>query len=181
MTVITPPGTAPPGHVARARPDPRRLSKGVRKTWLVVHIVSAGAWIGIDLVVGVLVFTALFTDDPVTASLCYQALELFAVWPMLTMGVVCLVSGVVLGLGSKYGLVRYWWVAVKLVLNVVLCVLVLVALRSGVQEAAEYGRTMTGPAPDAMVFPPIVSTVSLLFATVVSVFKPWGRVRGSRS
>jgi hypothetical protein len=51
------------------------------------------------------------------------------------------------------------------------------SLRSGVQEAAEYGRTMTGPAPGDMIFPPIVSTISLLFATVISVFKPWGKVR----
>jgi hypothetical protein len=29
--------------------------------------------------------------------------------------VVALASGVLLGLGSKYGLVRYWWVTVKLI------------------------------------------------------------------
>jgi hypothetical protein len=28
-----------------------------------------------------------------------------------------------------------------------------------------------------LVFPPIVSTGALLFAMVLSVFKPWGRVR----
>jgi uncharacterized membrane protein len=171
MTVLTSPQRVP------ARQTGKRLGKDLRKTWLVIHIVSAGAWIGMDLAMAVLVFTAMWTSDPQTAALCYQVLELFAVWPMLISGVICLISGVALGLGTKYGLVRYWWVAVKLVLNVVLCVLVLFALRSGVQEAAEYGRTMTGPAPGDMIFPPIVSTVSLLFATVISVFKPWGKVR----
>lgn len=172
MTVLTsPPRPAP------ARQNGKRLSKNQRKGWLVLHIVTAGAWIGMDVVMGVLVFTAMWTSDPQTAALCYQVLELFAVWPMLISGVLCLISGVALGLGTKYGVVRYWWVAVKLVLNVVLCVLVLFSLRSGVQEAAEYGRTMTGTAPGDMVFPPIVSTVSLLFATVISVFKPWGKVR----
>jgi hypothetical protein len=37
---------------------------------------------------------------------------------------VSLASGVVLGLGTKWGLIRYWWVAAKLVLNVVLVALV---------------------------------------------------------
>jgi uncharacterized membrane protein len=179
MTVLTSPER--PARTRPGPPGPKRLGKNTRKVWLVVHIVSAGAWIGMDLVMGVLVFAAMVTGDPATAALCYQVLAVFAVWPMLTMGVTCLISGIVLGIGSKYGLVRYWWVAVKLALNVVLCVLVLFALRSGVQEAAEYGRTMTGPAPDGMVFPPIVSTVSLLFATVISVFKPWGRTRRSQS
>jgi hypothetical protein len=39
-----------------------------------------------------------------------------------------LTSGVLLGLGTKYGLVRYWWVLVKLVINVVLVALVLILL-----------------------------------------------------
>ncbi|MET0235287.1 MAG: hypothetical protein ABW224_11655 [Kibdelosporangium sp.] len=172
MTVLTSPQRPNP-----ARQAGKKLGKNQRKGWLVLHIVSAGAWIGMDLVMAVLVFTAMWTSDPLIASLCYQVLEFVTVWPMLISGLLCLISGVVLGLGTKYGLVRYWWVAVKLVLNVVLCVLVLIALRSGVQEAAEYGRTMSGPAPSGMVFPPIVSTLSLLFATFVSVFKPWGRFR----
>jgi hypothetical protein len=35
----------------------------MRKGVLVVHIVSAGAWIGIDIVMGVVIFTALPTLD----------------------------------------------------------------------------------------------------------------------
>ena len=90
-----------------------------RKSILVVHIASAGAWIGIDVVMGVVIFTALLGDDA-TRALCYQALELFAGWPLIVTGLVCLASGVVLGLGTAYGLVRYWWVAIKLALNIVL-------------------------------------------------------------
>jgi hypothetical protein len=119
---------------------PWRLGARTRKGFLVVHVVSTGAWIGIDVVMGVFVFTALLAEDDNTRALCYRALELFAVWPLFTTGLVCLASGVVLGLGTKYGLVRYWWVAIKLALNIVLTALVLVALRSGVTEAAEQGR-----------------------------------------
>lgn len=114
--------------------------------------------------------------------MAYQALGLFVVWPMLTAGLVCLASGILLGLGSKYGLIRYWWVATKLGINVVLCVLVLVALRPGLDAVAEYGRTLTpgaSPIPEVstLFFPPAVSLTALSFATVVAVFKPWGRLR----
>src|SRR5918911_204680 len=118
---------------------PWRLGAQTRKGVLVVHIVSAGAWIGIDVVMAVFIFTALLAEDENTKALCFLALELFAVWPLLTTGLVCLASGVVLGLGTKYGLVRYWWVAIKLVLNIMLTALVLLALRPEVSKAAEQG------------------------------------------
>ncbi|TCO55238.1 hypothetical protein [Actinocrispum wychmicini] len=147
-----------------------KLAKGTRRGLLVTHIVAAGTWIGMDVVMGVLVFTALSDRDLLAANI--NALAQFAVWPLLTAGLVCLVSGVLLGLGTRYGLVRYWWVAVKLALNVVLCTLVLFSLRPGVEEAVA-----TGQPGDSMAFPPIVSTTALLFATFLSVYKPWGRVR----
>lgn len=161
---------------------PWRLGARTRKGVLVVHIVSAGAWIGIDVVMGVFVFTALLADDESTRALCYRALELFAVWPLLTTGLLCLASGVVLGLGTKWGLVRYWWVAIKLALNVLLTALVLVALRPQVMEMAEQGRRfMAGEAASLavgdLIFPPIVSPTALLIAFVLAVFKPWGRIR----
>jgi hypothetical protein len=157
----------------------------MRKGVLVVHIASAGAWIGMDVVMGILVFTALLAGDEGTRALCYRALELFAIWPLLTTGLVCLASGVVLGLGTKWGLVRYWWVAIKLALNVVLAVLVALALRPGVVELAEQGRRFMGGEPASLavgdlIFPPIVSTSALLVATVLAVFKPWGRTRSVR-
>src|SRR5215208_5566237 len=61
---------------------PWRLGARTRKGFLVAHIASAGAWLGIDVVMGVLVFTALFGDDE-TRALCYRSLELFAVWPLI--------------------------------------------------------------------------------------------------
>jgi len=50
-----------------------RLPTNVRKGVLLVHIASAGAWLGIDLVMAVLVGTALITDDPRTKALCFEA------------------------------------------------------------------------------------------------------------
>ena len=154
----------------------------MRKGVLVVHIVSAGAWIGIDVVMGVLIFTALLSADDNTRALCYRALELFAVWPLSAAGLFCLASGLVLGIGTKWGLVRYWWVAIKLALNIMLTTLVLVALRPGVMEAAEQGRRFAAGesaslAVGDLIFPPIVSPTALLIAFVLAVFKPWGRIR----
>lgn len=163
----------------RTAPGPNRRGTR-RKVLLLLHIVSAGAWIGIDVVLGVLVGVIAFSGDPRTIAVSYQALELFAIWPLLTAGVLCLASGVALGMVTKYGLVRYWWVVVKLVLNVVLVLLVAFALRATMLDAAGTGLLIAegGPLPAVtsdLTAPPIVSTVALLFAFTLSVFKPWGR------
>lgn len=166
----------------RARPEPasaRRLGRRTRKAVLVVHIAAAGAWLGLDVVMGVLVITAVAGGDN-TRAVSLQALELVTVGPMLGAGLLCLASGIVLGVGTKWGLVRYRWVAVKLVINVVLVVLVLVLLRPGVAETAAAGRELAAgraadAAPGDMVVPPIVSTLALSVAITLSVYKPWGR------
>lgn len=163
-------------------PRPWRLGARTRKSTLVVHIASAGVWLGIDVVMAVLIGTALLTDDADTKALCYQALELFVVWSLLAAGLVCLASGIVLGLGSKYGVLRYWWVAIKLVLNLLLTALVLIALRGEVADKAELGRGFAAGEPVSLavgdlIYPPIVSPIALLIAFVLAVFKPWGRVR----
>lgn len=144
-----------------------------------LHIVAAGTWLGVDVVLAVLVGTALGTGDSRTVAVAYQALAL-VVWPLLIAGVACLVSGILLGLGTKYGLIRYWWVVVKLVINTLFVVLVVVALRPTVVEAArEAGHGVVGvPVPVTdLVFPPVVSLTGLLLATTLAVYKPWGRVR----
>ena len=117
---------------------PWRLGARTRKGVLVVHIVSAG----VDRYRHR--HGRRYLPRPPSRRRQHQGallpgLELFAVWPLLTAGLVCLASGVVLGLGTKYGLVRYWWVAIKLMLNIVLTALVLIALRPEVSKAAEQG------------------------------------------
>lgn len=162
-----------------------RLSARARKAMLLLHIAAAGAWLGMDLVLGILVVTAL-TADPVRAGSAAASLATFTTWPLATTGLVTLASGVVLGLGTKYGLARYWWVLVKLVLNVVLVALVLLVLGPGTAELAKLARDAladgtTSATTPTMLFPPVVSSTAVLAAIALSIFKPWGRISGSRS
>jgi hypothetical protein len=175
--------TAAPA-AARAEPTRRARTLGygprTRKALLLTHIVASGGWLGLDVAMGALVVAVVASDDPQNQAAAAQALRFVTVWPMFTLAVVSLLTGVLLGLGSRYGLVRYWWVLVKLVLNLVLATLILLALRGGVAELAEQGRALAlgAVAPlelGDMVFPPVVSTSALLVAMVLSVFKPWGR------
>ncbi|MDQ0894900.1 hypothetical protein [Agromyces ramosus] len=178
---------------ARARTERRpmppasirlRLSPRIRKVVLLTHIAAAGAWLGLDLVLGVLVFTA-FTASAVQSAAAAASVASFATWPLITVGLVTLVTGVLLGVGSKYGLVRYWWVLAKLVLNVVLVTLVVLVLAPGTSalSGAALDSLAAGTAPtlpSTLVFPPIVSSTAVIVAMALAVFKPWGRVGARR-
>jgi hypothetical protein len=157
------------------------MSRETRKFVLVTHVLSSVSWIGVDLVMGVLSFRGLFSDDPQTVATTYGALAMFCVPLLLTLGLLSLATGVILGLGTRFGLVRYWWVATKLVISLVLSTLVLVALRPTLGDAGAEVATVDPTLPDRlaevstnMIFPPIVSTALLLFAAWLSVYKPWG-------
>jgi hypothetical protein len=98
---------------------------------------------------------------------------------------VSLVTGLLLGMGTTWGLLRYWWVAVKLALNLVLCTLIVLVLRPGMDEVAAYGQDLLTGSPDpgtvsTLFFPPAVSLTTLTVATTLAVFKPWGRIRPGR-
>jgi hypothetical protein len=151
------------------------------------HLVSSVGWIGADLVFLILSVTGFTSDDRGLQAACYRAIGSFAVWLLLPVGLLSLMTGLILGIGSKYGLLRYWWVLAKLVINVVLLVLVLVALRPVVgHAAAASGRVdptlahRLGAAPRSLLFPPAVSITTLSVATYLGVFKPWGRTRWGR-
>lgn len=169
----------------RPAATPWRLRGRTRKAVLITHILAVGTWVGVDVLVAVLVLAGRLSPDPAVRGAAYQALGTFVVWPMLAAALTSLVTGVVLGLGSKYGLVRYWWVAVKLALNLVLCALIVVLLRPGLAELAAYGREVAaGTAAERnladLFYPPAVSLTALTIATVLSVAKPWGRTRRTR-
>jgi hypothetical protein len=157
------------------------LSRNSRRWYLVVHIGAGGAWLGLDIALGVLVLTAVLADHPSTRVLCFRAINVVAVWPILAAGLLSLLSGLVLAWWSKYGLLRYWWVAIKLALNIALTALVPLALaptvRDAVARADHFDATGAGDlAVGNLAFPPVVSPVALLVAIALSVFKPWGRV-----
>lgn len=146
---------------------------------LIVHLASAGTWLGMNVVFGILAFATL-ESTPEVAAPFVLVLATFIGWPLVGVALLTLLSGVVLALGSKYQLLRYWWVLAKLVL-ITLVMLVLLP------SVAELTADATAPAASTefslgpqLIFPPIVSSSALLFAMTISVIKPWGRARRTK-
>jgi hypothetical protein len=163
---------------------PLRLPARWRKAVLILHIISSVGWIGVDLALLPLVITGLITDDGETAAASYRAIAVLVPWTIPALSLLILTTGVALGLGSKWGLLRYWWVATKLVISLVLTTLVFVALLPAV-SSLEVTSATTGDAvraaledPAVFLYPPVVSCALLVTSAILSVTKPWGRRGG---
>ena len=80
-----------------------RLDARLHKTVLLIHIVAGGTWFGLDVAMAVLVFTAIGTDSAAVRAHTLQSLQLVTVWPMFSVAMLSLITGMLLGLGSRYG------------------------------------------------------------------------------
>ncbi|MGW4696438.1 DUF2269 domain-containing protein [Kitasatospora cineracea] len=127
---------------------------------------------------------ALPTDDAGTVRTAYRAMAMPGDAPVVPPSPTSLASGVVLALGTRWGLFRFRWVAVKFWLTPAATAASVLALTARPHEAARAAeRHPTGSVPAVEPgFPryhlAIVPTVALLLHladVVLSVFKPWGR------
>ncbi|MCX4559504.1 DUF2269 domain-containing protein [Streptomyces phaeochromogenes] len=158
-----------------------KLSRPARRATLVVHVAASAGWLGLTLGLLALGITATTTGSAVTVEASVRAMKLFADWLLLPLAFLTLVSGLVLSLGTPWGLARHRWVYIKFWLTLATITATVFALRPGV-GAAVTAVSAGGPLPDAgdVLFGPIVSLSAYLFMTVISVLKPWGLTRRER-
>lgn len=177
------------GMVTTAERRMPLLSRGPRRALLVAHVVSSVGWLGADLVLLALAVTGLSTGDAELAHACYAAVGVFVPTLLVPLTLLALATGVALAAGTRWGLLRHYWVVVKLGITVALTAAVYLVLRPDTAhlaaEAAAPGSAQSfleriGSASAGLIFPPVVSTAALLVATVLSVYKPWGTTRWAR-
>lgn len=162
----------------RTRPGPPRLPRNARRFLLTAHIVTSVGWLGVAYALLVMALTAQAADDPAIRATTYTLMLSFDDAAMLPLGLAALVTGVILGLGSHWGLVRHWWVAVKLVLNIAVLVVPMLTRHPALVDAADAARAglLTDPAQQVL-DGSIASVIVLTVATTLSTYKPWGRLR----
>jgi hypothetical protein len=159
----------------------KQLSRPARRAFLVVHVVASASWLGLTLGLLALGVTATTGTAAVTVEACVRGMKLFADRLLLPAALLTLLSGLVLSLGTPWGLARHRWVWAKFWLTLATTTATAFALRPGVDSAV--AAVAAGhPLPDAgdVLIGPVVSLSAYVFMTVVSVLKPWGPTRRGR-
>jgi hypothetical protein len=153
-----------------------RLRPATRRLVLTAHVVAGVGLLG--SVAGVLAINvrAATTADPELAAAAYDLLAMFTVLFGIPLSLTALASGVLLGMASKWGVVRHAWVAAKLVL--LLGVILVGALVLG--PGTDAMRNGDGGAETRLIAGSAYDVLALLASTGLSVFKP-RRARRSRT
>ena len=168
------PAASPPSAAAAATSavSPKgarfKLRPAARRALLTVHIVAGVGLLGDVAAVLAVNVRAATTTDPTLAAASYELLAMFTVLFGIPLSFAALASGIALGLGSAWGVVRYAWVSTKLVL--LLSVILVGALVLG--PGTEAMRTGDGGAEARLIAGSAYDVVALTLATGLSVFKP---------
>jgi hypothetical protein len=97
-------------------------------------------------------------------------------WLSIPVGVLAAATGLLLSLGTSYGVVKHWWVVAKIAISVAVVVTDAVVVARFADNAVA-----TGSAPNPLNHAIVAHVVVLVIATVLSVFKPRGRTPWGRS
>lgn len=167
-----------PSVAARGTVFHVKLSRPARRATLVVHVIAAAGWLGLTLGLLALASAAITTDSASVTEAAARSMKIFADWLVLPLALLTLLSGLLLSLGTPWGLARHRWVYTKFWLTLATTAASAFALRPGINDTVatvSAGAPVTDPT--GLIAGPIVSLSAYLFMTVISVLKPWGLTR----
>jgi hypothetical protein len=154
-----------------------------RKAALTAHVVSSVGWLGAVVAFLAVAVVARTSGDVPTVKAAYLVMETLVWIVILPFNLASLLSGLVSSLGTHWGLLRHYWVLIKLTLNLATTVILLlyteeIGYFSGVAAKDTWSDAdiaiLTGPTNVAH---SALALLILLSATVLAIYKPRGMTR----
>jgi hypothetical protein len=150
----------------------------LRKFALAAHITLAVGWIGAAAGYMALDVAAATSQDAQTLRAAYLAMELIAWYVIVPLALASLLTGLVMSLGTKWGLFRHYWVLISLLLTIIATVVLLVETQTiGYFAAMAANPTTSGDELRALgstLVHSVGGAVVLFVILVLNVYKPRG-------
>jgi hypothetical protein len=155
------------------------MTPRLRKLALSVHLTFSIGWIGAVFVYLALGLGAATSEDVQTVRAAWAAMEITGWYVIVPLALASLLTGLVMALGTKWGLFRHYWVLISFALTVLATVVLLlhmptVSSMADVAQEAE-GATLEGLGGDLL--HPGVGLGILLVVQVLNLYKPTGMTR----
>lgn len=158
------------------------LTPSLRKLALIGHVVSSIAWFGAVAVFLALAVASLTSPDAHLVVATCLAMKLTTWFVIVPFAFVSLLSGVVCSLGTNWGLFRYYWVLLKLLMTVFATVVLLIhtqpinLLADAAARSTAFNADLRGVQLQ-MTIAAGAALLVLLVVTALSVYKPRGMTR----
>ena len=155
------------------------LTPRFRKFALSAHLTFSVGWIGAVLAYLALGFGAVTSQDVQTVRAAWIAMELIGWYVIVPLALASVLTGLVMALGTKWGLFRHYWVLFSFALTILATVVLLfhmptVSLIADEAQQAE-GASLGGLGGDLL--HPGIGLVVLLVIQVLNLYKPPGMTR----
>src|SRR5262249_54476304 len=99
-------------------PTSMTMTPGIRKLTLTVHLTASVGWIGAVVAFLALVIAAMTCPDAQTLHTAWIAMGLIVQFVIVPLALASLLTGLVISLGTKWGLFRHYWVLISLALTI---------------------------------------------------------------
>jgi hypothetical protein len=143
-----------------------------QKFALLTHITFSVGWFGAIVPYVALVIAGLTSHNTQMVRAACLSMELIGWYAIVPFSFAALLSGLVLSLGSQWGLFRHWWIVAKFLLTIFAIVVLLRHMEYVSRMAKETMLSSDDFRPD---FIHATGGLLVLFAAMtLSVFKPWG-------
>jgi uncharacterized membrane protein len=157
------------------------MAPRLRKFALAAHITLAVGWIGAVAGYIALDVAAATSQDAQTLRASYLAMDLIAWYVLVPLALASLLTGFIMSLGTKWGLFRYYWVLISLLLTIIATVVLLVETQT-IGHFAEIAADPRSSSDDlralgSTLVHSVGGTVVLLVIVVLNVYKPRGMTR----
>jgi hypothetical protein len=153
------------------------LPPPVRKFALAVHLTCSVGWLGAVVAYLALDVTVATSQNAGAVRAAWLAMALVVSWAIVPLALASLLTGLVMALGTKWGLFRHWWVLISFVLTV-LATFVLLSEVGVITRSAAIAAASTTSAELRALPPTLVHSVGglgvLLVVQVLNVYKPEG-------
>jgi hypothetical protein len=146
------------------------FSPFLRKLVLTTHIIVSVGLLGDSAGYLAVAIRGAISSDPLIANASYQILPMFAFVFGIPLSFAALLTGVLLGFGTRWGVFRYPWVTTKLLLIVSVIAVGALVLNKGMNAMLTGG----GGAEGKLIAGAAYDVVALMIATTLGVFKPGG-------
>lgn len=161
-----------------------QLKPRPRKALFAAHVISSASWVGIAVVTVALALVAMTTSDLKTAIVVYELMAAFDITLLPWANFAATLTGIALGLTTRWGLVRYYWVAIKLTISLLILFSAFAYVEGSLEaiiEEAKHAAAVGGAVPQTSATVVLagfgVPCLSLVAAMLLSIYKPGGKTR----
>jgi hypothetical protein len=156
------------------------MKTALRKFMLTVHVTASVGWIGVVIAYLALVGAAMMDAENTILMAAWTGMYLIGWYALVPLSLAALLTGIIMSLGTPWGLFRHYWVIISLALTLFATIILIQHMQTvsyfaamAAEGNAAHGA-MLREALNGEIFHAGIGLLLLMVVQVLNVYKPRG-------